>query len=77
MIFLEKSVFFSFQSPKPTNKISLISRVFQDKLGPMRFFKDGRKPRIGWCGKPAINESSTAFQVNKDRDPVIGAELLM
>ena len=27
-IFREKSVFFSFQSPKPTNQISPISRVF-------------------------------------------------
>ena len=39
LIFCEKSVFFSFQSPKPTT----FSRNRQDKLRPRRFFEDGRE----------------------------------
>ena len=45
LIFCEKSVFFSFQSPKPAN-FPAYSRNMQDKLGPRRFLKTVDKPRI-------------------------------
>ena len=47
LIFCEKSVFFSFQPPKPTNQISPISRVFQKStVGNL----------IGWFGKLETKE---------------------
>ena len=52
LIFHEKSVFFSFQSPKPTNQPTNFSNFLriprnrQDKLVPSRFFKMVDKPHI-------------------------------
>ena len=48
----EKSVLFSFQSPKPTNQLfqfPTYPKNRKNKLGPRRFFEDGRQtPRIGY-----------------------------
>ena len=60
LIYSENSVFFSFQSPKPTNQISLISKYRQDKLGLRRFFTDGTQTP-DWCIVSAVYEAVQIF----------------